>query len=241
MKNIFVTGISNGLGYNIAKVLLSNKYNVYGIYRKETKQLQSLKVKYSENLKTMVFDLSNTVVIKKEIFKEFIPTNIPIHGFVNNAAIAYDDLISNLNMDSLNEMYNVNVFSPFMIVKEVIRKTLLHKNQCSIIHISSISAHTGYKGLSMYASTKGALEAFSKNTAREWGKHKIRSNTIVCGFMETNMSAALSNEQKERIYNRTALKKATNPQCVSNMIQLLLSEDSLSITGQDIFIDSGTI
>ena len=241
MKNIFVTGISNGLGYNIAKVLLSNKYNVYGIYRKETKQLQSLKVKYSENLKTMVFDLSNTVVIKKEIFKEFIPTNIPIHGFVNNAAIAYDDLISNLNMDSLNEMYNVNVFSPFMIVKEVIRKTLLHKNQCSIIHISSISAHTGYKGLSMYASTKGALEAFSKNTAREWGVKGIRSNVVVPGFMETAMSASLSMEQKEKIYRRTSLKQATSITSVAETALFLASEQAHSITGQSIHVDAGTI
>ena len=90
-----------------------------------------------------------------------------------------DDIITNLNVDSLENMYKVNVFAPFMLTKYVLRDMLLNKNKGSIIHISSISAHTGYKGLAMYASTKGALEAFSKNTAREWGSFGVRSNIAV--------------------------------------------------------------
>lgn len=62
----------------------------------------------------------------------------------------------------------------------------------------------------MYASSKGALEAFSKNTAREWGSLGIRSNVVVPGFMETAMSATLTNEQKERIYNRNSMKLVTD-------------------------------
>ena len=61
----------------------------------------------------------------------------------------------------------------------------------------------------MYASTKGALEAFSKNTAREWVERAIRSNCVVPGFMKTDMSASLSESQRAKIYRRTALKSAT--------------------------------
>jgi len=93
----------------------------------------------------------------------------------------------------------------------------------------------------MYASTKGALEAFSKNTAREWGVRSIRSNCIVSGFMETDMSAGLTNDQKLRIYKRTSLKKATTVESVTQTALFLLSEKSESITGQNIFFDSGTI
>ena len=118
---------------------------------------------------------------------------------------------------------------------------LLHRIEGNIIHISSISVHTGYKGLSMYASTKGALEAFSKNTAREWGNRKIRSNCIVAGFMETDMSASLSIDQKDRIYKRTSLKRPTQIDSVVETVGFLLSEKSQSITGQNIFVDSGTI
>jgi len=111
----------------------------------------------------------------------------------------------------------------------------------SIVHISSISVHTGYKGLSMYASTKGALEAFSKNTAREWGGKKIRSNCIVAGFMETNMSATLDSDQKNRIYKRTSLKQPTTLDSVAETVNFLVSDKATSITGQNIFVDSGTI
>jgi 3-oxoacyl-[acyl-carrier protein] reductase len=146
-----------------------------------------------------------------------------------------------MDINKLKSMYDVNVFSPFIITKFVIRNMIYNKIMGSIVHISSISVHTGYNGLSMYASTKGALEAFSKNTAREWGRKGIRSNCIVAGFMETDMSNTLSTEQKDRIYNRTSLKRPTDMISVANTIEFLLSDNSNSITGQLINVDSGTI
>ena len=153
----------------------------------------------------------------------------------------YDDIITNLQIDKLRAMYNVNVFSPMLLTKYAIRNMLLHHIQGSIIHISSISVHTGYKGLSMYASSKGALEAFSKDTAREWGQLGIRSNVVVPGFMETAMSSSLTEEQKDRIYKRTSLKQATDVRSVAETVAFLLSKKACSITGQNIFVDNGTI
>lgn len=118
---------------------------------------------------------------------------------------------------------------------------MLHNTKGSIVHLSSISVHTGYKGLSMYASTKGALEAFSKNTAREWGEPGIRSNCLVAGFMETEMSSSLSDDQKNRIYQRTSLKKPVEKTSVAATIAFLLSDEANSITGQNIHVDNGTI
>ena len=81
---------------------------------------------------------------------------------------------------------------------------LLNEIKGSIVHISSVCAHTGYKGLSMYSATKAAIEAFSKTVAREFGSRKIRSNCVAPGFMETDMSKTLNSEQKDRIYLRTS-------------------------------------
>lgn len=155
--------------------------------------------------------------------------------------MAYDDIVTNLNIDKLKAMYNVNVFTPMMITKYVLRNMLLSKKKGSIIHISSISAHTGYKGLAMYASSKGALEAFSKDTAREWGQLGIRSNVVVPGFMETAMSASLTEDQKDRIYKRTFLKTATSVRSVAETVAFLLSDKACSITGQNVHVDNGTI
>lgn len=242
MKNILVTGVSRGLGLDIIKNILENdEYCVYGISRSKTIKLEELMEKYSARLKWMAYDLEDVNDIRKTIFKEFIGLKTPLHGFVNNAAIAYDDIVTNLNYEQLLRMYNVNVFAPMMITKFVIRQFLLHKVKGSIVHLSSISVHTGYKGLAMYASSKGSLEAFSKNTAREWGDKGIRSNALVAGFMETEMSSSLSEDQKDRIYKRTSLKIPTTTKSVADTITFLLSEGSESITGQNIHVDSGTI
>jgi len=240
MKNILVTGVSRGLGLEITKNLLNNGYNVWGISRKITNEVIELKKDYPNNFFFESIDLDDSENITVNI-KRFITNDIIIHGFVNNAASAYDDIITNINLKSLESMYRVNVFSPLMITKFVIRNMLLHKTMGNIVHISSISVHTGYKGLSMYASTKGALEAFSKNTSREWGEKGIRSNCVVSGFMDTEMSSTINDNLKERIKNRTSLKKLTDIESVSQTVEFLLSDKSSSITGQIINVDSGTI
>lgn len=241
MKNILITGVSKGLGLTLVEQLVEKGYKVFGVSRSMTSELENLMTKYPKHIVWKQLDLSDCKNLRKELFVDFIGKDTPIHGFVNNAAAAYDDIITNMQYDPLLSMYNVNVFSPMLITKYVIRHFLLHGIAGSIVHISSISVHTGYKGLAMYASTKGALEAFSKNTAREWGEKKVRSNVVVAGFMETEMSSTLSNEQKDRIYKRTSLKIATTTNSVAATIAFLLSDDSQSITGQNIHVDSGTI
>lgn len=240
MKKVLITGVSKGLGIELTSFLLERGNVVYGISRTSNKELDEIKNKYGDSFIHLNYDLSLQESIRG-ISRFIMDNRIKLDSFVNNAAMAYDDLITNAKMDDLDIMFKINVLSPIMITKSVIRNFILYKSKGSIIHISSISAHTGYKGLSMYASTKGAIEAFSKNTAREWGEMGIRSNCVVAGFMETEMSKKITGDQKSRIYNRTCLKKETSKNSVINMINFLISEDSDSITGQNMFVDSGTI
>jgi 3-oxoacyl-[acyl-carrier protein] reductase len=240
MKNILLTGVSKGLGLEIARVLLLEGYRVFGVSRSKTGEIASLQKEFPA-FEHITFDLSNTEGIKLEMLGKKLLFETPIHAFINNAALAYDDIITNMNYSRLNEMYQVNVFSPMMISKFMIRNMLLNNIKGVILHVSSISVHTGYKGLSMYASTKGALEAFSKNTAREWGSKGIRSVVVVPGFMETNMSSSLSGDQKDKIAHRTSLGELTNIESVASTIAFLISEKASSITGENIHIDAGTI
>jgi 3-oxoacyl-[acyl-carrier protein] reductase len=238
---VLVTGISRGLGLEITSVLLNEGNTVYGISRSMSPALQDLMSKYPNTLKWKSFSLDEPHEIKESLFKDWIGYGVSIDGFVNNAAVAYDDIVTNMDIDRLDEMYRVNVYSPMLMTKYVIRNMLLHNKKGSIVHISSISVHTGYKGLAMYASTKGALEAFSKNVAREWGRLSIRSNCIVSGFMQTEMSSSLTNEQLQKIFSRTSLKRATDIRSVAETCAFLLSQGAESITGQNIHVDAGTI
>lgn len=241
--NILITGVSKGLGLEMTELALKQGIFVFGLSRTKTPELDTLLNKFPNHLIWKSIDLANPEIDwYTELFNSgFLSNSIPLSGFINNAAMAYDDIITNINQGRLKGMFQANVFSPMMIVKYVIRNMIFNKIKGSIIHLSSISVHTGYKGLAMYAASKGSLEAFSKNTAREWGEKGIRSNCLVAGFMETEMSSSLNLDQKGRIYNRTSLKKPTTLKSVAETVLFLLSEKAESITGQNIHVDSGTI
>ena len=239
--NILVTGCSRGVGLEICRVLLEQGHTVYGVARSCPQEFKDLQLRYPERLLYKSVDLSDSEHVKENVFGDFVSNKVQLGGFVNNAALAYDDIVSNINLGRLKGMYEVNVFSPMVMTKYAIRNMLLHHTKGSIVHISSISVHTGYKGLAMYASSKGALEAFSKNTAREWGSLGIRSNVVVPGFMPTSMSSTLTDEQRVKIYARTSLKEATSVRSVAETVAYILSEKAASITGQNIHVDNGTI
>jgi len=244
MKTIVLTGDSRGVGLSIAEELLNEGYRVIGLSRTLSKGVEALMNEFGNDKYIHInYDLSDVEGVKslyrtklRQLTKE-----TGIYGFVNNAAMAYDDIITNLNYESLDKMYQVNVFSPMMLTKYILRDMLLNKVKGSIVHISSISAHTGYKGLAMYASTKGAIEAFSKNTAREWGGLGVKSNVVCPGFMDTDMSSSLTDDQKNRIFNRNSMKKPVEVQAVATTVSFLLGKGAIGITGDIIHVDNGTI
>ncbi|CAM5191544.1 3-oxoacyl-[acyl-carrier-protein] reductase OS=Ureibacillus acetophenoni OX=614649 GN=SAMN05877842_101438 PE=3 SV=1 [Ureibacillus acetophenoni] len=241
MNWIIVTGDSRGVGKEIVKQLLDEtEFGVIGISRTSEESAKEFKEKYPTRFVPISYDLTDVEGIKA-LYMEKIRKIGPIYGLVNNSAMAYDDIISNLQLDQLQSMFQVNVFATMHLSKYAIRDMLLHKTKGSIVNISSVSAHTGYKGLSMYAASKAAIEAFSKTLAREWGSKGIRSNCVVPGFMETAISANLTEDQKERIYQRTSLKKETDISSVASTVLFLLSDKAKSITGAVVHVDNGTI
>jgi len=241
MNSVIVTGDSKGIGLEMVNLLLSEEsYFIVGISSTRTPAVEELEKRYPSTYIHYNYDLSESEGIK-DLYLTTLKKHGPFIGLVNNAGIAYDDLITNARMTPLEAMFHVNVYSPMMFSKYIIRDMLLHHTKGSLVHISSICAHTGYKGLSMYAATKGALEVFSRTISREWGEIGIRSNCVAPGFIETGMSESLTHEQKERIFKRTSLKKGSNPSDIAETVRFLLSDKSASITGAVISVDCGTI
>lgn len=168
--NIIVTGCSRGVGLEICRVLLEQGHAIYGIARSCPEGFQALQAEYGGKLFFKSVDLADCENVRLNVFKDYCGNRVQIDGYVNNAAVAYDDIVTNLNLDRLKAMYNVNVFTPMMMTKNVIRNMILHHTKGAIIHISSISVHTGYKGLAMYASSKGLLRHFQRTPLANGGQ-----------------------------------------------------------------------
>lgn len=240
-KHILITGVSRGLGFAIAEECLVKGNFVYGISRSISDGIEALKAKYATQFKHFEVDLAQPDLIYEHVFTYFKTNKIGLDALINNAATAYDELVTHAEIEPLLEMININQVAPVMLTKYSIKNMLLYTTKGTIINISSVCAHTGYKGLSMYAGTKGFLESYSKSIAREWGKMGITSNCIAAGFMETDMSSNIDQDTKTKIYNRTSLRKSTDIDSVVSTAIFLMSEGAKSITGQTMHVDSGTI
>lgn len=241
IKTVVVTGDSRGLGNDIVWHLLQeNEYNVIGVSRNESEEIVACREQYPERYSHVEFDLAHPESIRS-LYEESLKPEGPIYGLVNNAAMAYDDLVTNANVGQLQTMFTVNLISPILLSKFAIRDMMLNRTEGALVHVSSVSTSTGYKGLSMYGATKGALEAFSLSMAREWGKRGIRSNCVAPGFMNTAMTETLSDDQRNRIYARTSLGEPTDMESVAETVEFLLSDAADSITGEVVRIDSGTL
>ena len=237
---VLVTGDSRGLGAQIVETLLDDGYEVVGISRNGSDRTAQFRETYPDRYAHVDFDLSTPEAIP-ELYSDQLKARGPIVGLVNNAALGYDDLVTNAEVDRIDELFDVNVQSPIVLSKYVLRDMMLNRTEGSLVHISSVSTATGYKGLSMYGSTKAALEGFSLGVAREWGERGIRSNCIAPGFMNTDMTATLDESQKDRIYDRTGLGEPTSRESVAETVAFLLSDAAASTTGEVIRVDAGTL
>lgn len=243
MKNILITGISHGVGLYLIRLLLPmKKYVIYGISRYKTPELEELLMKYPDILKWKSFDLEYPHNIESELFEDFINIKTtPLYAFVNNAAVLYKELIARIDIEQMNRLMQINLISPIILTKFVLKNFLYHKTAGTIINLSSICAHRGFDGLSIIGASKGGIEAFSRNTAMEYGRKGIRSNNVVIGILDVGMSFDVTDKQRDDIFNSSALKGYTNIDSVIHTINYLLSEQAQSITGQNVHVNAGIV
>jgi len=240
MKDIFITGISRGLGLETVKHLLNaGTANIFGISRTLTPELEILLNKNPGRLHWLSCDLARPEKAVETISKQLVKDEIAIHAFINNAAVHYVQLIPRIGGQLMNEQLTVNLIAPMLISRFIIKNFLYHKTAGSIVHISSISAQKGSEGLSVYSATKAGLEAFSKTIAREFGKKSVRSNVIVAGLMDVGMGLTVPEAIRQKLQEHASLQKPTSHHTVIKLIEYLLSDDSASVTGQNIIVDAG--
>jgi 3-oxoacyl-[acyl-carrier protein] reductase len=143
-----------------------------------------------------------------------------------------------MHNSEIEALLRLNVLSPVILTKYVVRH-MMADGGGRIINMSSIIASTGYNGLSVYGATKAAATGFTRSLAREVGKLGITVNAIAPGFVDTELTESLSDDQRKRIAGRSALRRLPETDDVARMVEYLLGEGGRNITGSVLTIDAG--
>ena len=241
MRNVIVTGGSRSLGLGIARKLNAAGYRVIVIARKQNPELaaamQEAELANPGSFNFVPFDLAeieNISSLVKTLRKDFGP----IYGLVNNAGISFEGVLALMPTSQIEQLLRVNTLSPIVLTKYVVR-TMMADGGGRIVNLASITAFTGYSGLSVYGATKASIIGFSRSLAREVGRMGVNVNSVAPGFVDTDMTHGLKEEQRQKIERRSALRRLPDVEDIANAVEFLLSEKSKNITGTVLTIDAG--
>src|SRR5262249_46275281 len=193
-KVIIVSGGSRGLGLHLTRAFLDAGNSVATFARSATSAAAELTSSSKGRFLFEAFDAqdqASTRAFVSDVGKRFGHIDV----LINNAAVGQDDLLAHCSVEKLQSVIRTNIEAPILLTRLVLKRMLLQKEAGSIINVTSICGSRGYAGLSAYAASKGAMDAFTRALAREVGERGIRVNSIAPGFFESEMSSVLLPEQ----------------------------------------------
>jgi 3-oxoacyl-[acyl-carrier protein] reductase len=241
-KTVLITGASRGIGKGIATVFAEHGANVVFSYSSsidaanalET-ELQALGVQ-AKGYQSNAADFEQSQELVENILADFSSIDV----LINNAGITKDNLLMRISEEDFDKVIEVNLKSVFNLTKAV-QRTMLKQRHGSIINMSSVVGLKGNAGQSNYAASKAGIIGFSKSVALELGSRNIRCNVIAPGFIETEMTAQLSEDVVAGWRAGIPLKRGGTPNDVANACVFLASDLSSYITGQVLSVDGGML
>ncbi len=234
-----VTGASRGIGRAIAEALGKENATIVGTATSDegaakiTATFAALKIK-GVGMKLNVGDSDSVSNCLKQIKEAFGSPDI----LVNNAGITRDNLLMIMKDDQWEDIINTNLTSIFRTSKAVVRP-MMKKRSGRIINISSVVGATGNAGQTNYAAAKAGLVGFSKSLAREIGSRNITVNTVAPGFIDTDMTQALPQEQRDALAAQIPLGRLGSAEEVAAAVVFLASPAAAYITGETIHVNGG--
>lgn len=239
MKTALVTGGSRGIGKAIAQKL-SETSNVAVGYSNSKEQavevVNSIQANGGNAIAVQIDVTDNDSVEKcfELIEKEFSSVEI----LVNNAGITKDNIFPRLKQDDWDSVIDTNLTGSFRASQRAI-KGMMKNKWGRILFISSVAGISGNTGQSNYAASKAGMIGLAKTISKELGSRNITSNVIAPGYIDTDMTSFLNDEQKEEIIGQLSIKRVGKPEDIANMVAFLCSDESEYITGQVFPVDGG--
>jgi len=238
-KLALVTGASRGIGKGIAENLIARGYKVVGTATSESgceslkKDLQALGAEHN----AFVLNISDSEQVNSAI-AEFLSNHGTPYVVVNNAGITRDNLFMRMKEDEWLDVINTNLSGVYRVCKSLI-KPLIKARAGRIINISSIIGTTGNAGQVNYSAAKAGLEGLTRSLAQEIASRNITVNAVAPGFIATDMTDGLPENQKEAILASIPMKRMGSTNEIAGSVAFLASDDAAYITGQTIHVNGG--
>lgn len=241
-KNVIITGGSRGIGKGIAEKFAEQGANIAFTCIKMSdeslelaKNLEKIGVE-AKAYESDAADFDAAIKLAEDVLNDFGSIDV----LVNNAGITKDNLLMRMSEEDFNDVMKINMNSVFNNTKAVLRQ-MLKQRSGSIINLSSVVGVKGNAGQSNYSSSKAGIIGFTKSVALELGSRNIRCNAIAPGFIETEMTKALSNDQVNDWAESIPLKRTGQVEDIANTSLFLASDMSSYITGQVINVCGGML
>ena len=228
VKKVLVSGGTKGIGGAIVTKLLDEGYSVIATTRDKTKA----NILEHKNLTVENLDLSSKDSVSE--FQEKVESFKP-SILINNAGVTKDNLFLRMSENDWTEVIETNLNGTYRLTK-IFLKDMIKNKWGRIINIGSVSGSMGNPGQTNYASSKAALEGFTRSLAKEIGSRNITVNLVSPGFINTDMTSGLTIEKLE---SQIPLGRMGNPSDVASLVAFLASEGAGYITGQTLVVDGG--
>lgn len=241
-KHAIVTGASRGIGRMIALEFAKHGANVavnYAGSEDKAKEVVEEIKQYGVETFPIQADVSDEASVKKMV-KEVIGTFGGLDILVNNAGINRDNLLMRMKEEEFDEVISINLKGVFLCTKAVARQMMKQRGG-RIINVASIVGVAGNPGQANYVAAKAGVIGLTKTTAKELASRNILVNAVAPGFITTDMTDALTDEQKEAMLEMIPLARFGEPEDVAKVVRFLASEDAAYLTGQTIHIDGGMV
>ena len=237
-KNALVTGSTRGIGRAIAESLAGAGARVAVVGRDQARAAEAAAAvgNNARGFAADVGDPASVVALAEAVEKEFGQIDI----LVNNAGLTRDNILFRLKDDDWDAVLDANLRGAFVAIRTVARG-MIKRRWGRIINIASVVGLTGNKGQANYAASKAGLIGLTKSVAKELGSRNVLVNAVAPGFIETDMTAAMTAEARAGLAGQIPLERLGTPQDIAGVVTFLASDQAAYITGQTIVVDGGMV
>lgn len=240
-KIILVTGASRGIGMAIASELSDNGAIVIGTATSQegASNISNSLASFKNKGEGMVLDVNSSDSIQS-LIKSINEKYGEIQILVNNAGVTQDNLLVRMKDEEWDNVLSTNLTSIYKLSKSVLR-SMMKSRYGKIINISSVVGHMGNAGQTNYVASKAGITGFTKSLAQEVGNRGITVNCVAPGFIDTDMTKSLSDDQKEKLVTHIPLSRLGNSADIAKAVLFLASNDADYITGETIHVNGGML